>query len=103
MSIAILAIIVSGMLSACGSGRNDTGIEPDGRKVYMQQCTLCHGADGKLQLSGATNLATSQLSKPEIIEVVTNGRNNMQPFSGLLSDAHISAVSEYIITLRETN
>lgn len=100
---ALIVVLMLSRLQACSNSDPDTASVPDGRKVYMQQCTLCHGADGKLGLSGATDLSISQLTQAQVKEVVTNGRKTMQPFKGLLSEAHIDAVTTYILTLRENN
>ena len=73
----------------------------DGGKVYKQYCVTCHGVSGDMGASGAFNLVTSKLSVEEKISVITNGRNTMTPFKGLLSEAKIKAVAEYTETLKK--
>ena len=73
----------------------------DGEKVYKQYCVTCHGVYGDMGASGAFNLTTSVLSVEEKIGVITNGRNTMTPFKGLLSEAKIKAVAEYTEKLKK--
>lgn len=74
---------------------------PDGQAVFRQNCTVCHGPDGKLGLNGAKDLSLSALPLEERINQITNGKNLMTPFSGILSPAEIKAVAEYTITLKK--
>ena len=73
----------------------------DGEKVYKQYCVTCHGVYGDMGASGAFNLTESKLTVDEKIAVVTNGRNTMTPFKGLLSEAKIKAVVEYTEKLKK--
>lgn len=73
----------------------------DGEKVYKQYCVTCHGVYGDMGASGAFDLTTTKLSLDEKIEVITNGRNTMTPFKGLLSEAKIKAVAEYTEKLKK--
>jgi menaquinol-cytochrome c reductase cytochrome b/c subunit len=62
------------------------------------QCISCHGAE----LEGANGPALrgvgDRLSKEEIIDTITNGRNNgaMPSFKGTLSDQQIEAVATWL-------
>ena len=51
--------------------------------------------------SGAANLTETKLTLDEKIAVITNGRNTMTPFKGLLSEAKIKAVAEYTEKLKK--
>ena len=73
----------------------------DGKKIYRQYCVTCHGVNGDMGASGAFDLTTSKLTLDEKIAVITNGRNTMTPFKGLLSEAKIKAVAEYSETLKK--
>ena len=72
-----------------------------GASVYQKYCTLCHGADGRLGVNDASDLRASMLSYDELVMVIANGRNTMQPFKEMLSDAEIEAVSRYVTTMRD--
>jgi len=73
----------------------------DGEKIYKQYCVTCHGVYGDMGASGAFNLTESKLTLEEKVNVITNGRNTMTPFKGLLSDAKIKAVAEYTEKLKK--
>lgn len=105
-----LAVIATVALLACGGATNSessSGNSSNGDKVidaaglYAKKCSLCHGADGKLMLSGATDLSKSTLSLRERIMVITNGRKTMAPYKGLLSEKEIEALAIYIEGFRE--
>ncbi len=74
--------------------------QPDGQSVYMNNCAVCHGTDGTKGYNGSADLKKSTLSNDESISIILNGKNNMMPFKGTLSDEEIKAVANYIITLR---
>ncbi|MEM6321120.1 MAG: cytochrome c [Bacteroidota bacterium] len=73
----------------------------DGEKVFKQYCVTCHGVYGDMGANGAFNLATSELTVEEKINVITNGRNTMTSFKGLLNEAKIKAVAEYTEKLKK--
>ncbi len=74
--------------------------KPDGLAVFRQNCVNCHGTDGKLGLNGAKDLSKSTLSLDERVLVITNGRNQMTAWKGLLSPDEIRAVAEHTLTLK---
>jgi len=71
-----------------------------GKKTFKQYCMICHGKDGKMGASGATNLATSTLTLAEKIEVIKKGRNTMTGFE-MLGEEKINAVANYIHNFSE--
>lgn len=75
--------------------------KPDGQKIYRTYCITCHGMDGKLELNGAKDLSISELPLEERITQVTEGKNLMTPFKGILTEEQIQAVSEYTMTLKQ--
>jgi len=72
-----------------------------GKLVYKQYCVICHGADGKLAVSGATDLSTSTVTIEERINQITNGKGLMTPYKDILSKEQIQTVAEYIGELRK--
>lgn len=96
----IISLFLGAFIFACAS--NDTGQTsgaPDGEAIYKKYCILCHGSDGKLGLNGSKDLTVSQLTLEERIVQVTNGKNTMTPYQGILSPEEIKAVSEFSMTL----
>lgn len=74
---------------------------PDGALLFRKNCVTCHGADGKLGLSGAKDLSQSDLPLESRIPIVTNGKGLMTPFKALLKPEEIQAVAAYSVTLRQ--
>ena len=72
-----------------------------GKLIYKQYCQLCHGADGKLALSGAKDLSISTIDMAERINQITNGKGLMTPYKDILSEEQIEAVAEYVGELRK--
>lgn len=72
-----------------------TGID-----IYSQYCVSCHGENGKKGLSGAKDLSLSVLSEQEIIDIITNGKNNMMGYKSLLNQEQIKKVASHIQSLR---
>jgi mono/diheme cytochrome c family protein len=72
----------------------------DGKSVYEMKCMSCHGADGRLGLSGAKDLTVSTLTHDEKKEIILNGKNGMMAFKDQLSDDQVEAVITYISELR---
>ena len=104
-------LFVIGLIIACGGNEpNKSNAKakktaakkgPDGEKIYRQYCVICHGVNGDMGASGAFNLTTSVLSLDEKINVISNGRNTMTPFKGILTEADIKAVAEYVAKFKK--
>lgn len=97
-TIALWVIIIA---AACSNASDRSSGKISGKTVYDQYCKLCHGADGRLGLNNAANLALSTLSRDSIAAILTHGRNTMQSYEGILSEAQRNAVTDYIISLRQ--
>lgn len=69
-----------------------------GKQIYEEKCTLCHGGDGKLGISGAKDLSATQLNHDGIVTIVTEGKNTMASYKSTLSKEQIEAVASYIET-----
>lgn len=74
---------------------------PDGQAIFRQYCVACHGADGKLGLSGAKDLTQSVLTLDARVEQVTHGKNLMAPYGGILKPEEIKAVAEYTMQFKK--
>jgi alcohol dehydrogenase (cytochrome c) len=71
-----------------------------GKLVYDTACTFCHGAGGEGGHGGGKPLADLRNSDV-VIQVVSEGRNDMPPFGGALTPEQIRDVSAYVATLRK--
>jgi len=70
----------------------------NGKEIFEQKCSLCHGNDGKLAAGGAKNLSVTQLSHSGIVDIITNGKNTMAAYKETLTSEQIEAVASYIET-----
>jgi mono/diheme cytochrome c family protein len=108
LAVSIVALI--GLAGSCGSSKSSdvaaTGqtekVTPEKAvKLFNRKCGLCHGKDGKKQLSGAPDLTQSELSKEKRVAIITHGKGNMPPFEERLSATEIEAVADYLATFVE--
>jgi len=73
-----------------------------GQKLFTENCAQCHGNDGKLGASGASDLSASVLNDPELTKVITKGRNAMPGMGPILGKKKsINAVVDYVKELRK--
>jgi cytochrome c oxidase cbb3-type subunit III len=92
--------------------RSLAGAAPDpkadltaGKKVFLDNCAVCHGETGKGQRElGAPNLSDAiwlyGADKPSIADVVWNGRGGVMPaWAGRLDDVTIKALAVYVHSL----
>ncbi len=77
------------------------GTEPivQGKAIYAQECVKCHGDNGKLGAMNAADLTVTKLTTDEISQVIKNGKGVMPGFTQY-SDAEVTAISEYVLTLK---
>lgn len=66
----------------------------DGKGLYEVNCTMCHGADGKLGIAGANDLSASQLEPAAVAEIILNGRNSMP--KAAVTEEQAQAIAEYV-------
>jgi mono/diheme cytochrome c family protein len=77
-----------------------------GEAVYKSHCVVCHGVDGLGKTTLGTQLKASdlhgkdvqKLTDAQLKEVITNGKNNMPPFSDQLTGAEINDLIKYVRT-----
>ena len=92
------------LLLACGSGEAPATMDESagmgkGEQLFMSNCTLCHGRDGKLGFNGAKDLTMSTLTKAEMIALVSNGKGLMMPYKNTLTAKEIEAVVQHVRSL----
>lgn len=111
--ILSIAVAACGMFFAqsCGSDaakqNKDSAAAPvieatqSGSVLYEEKCMMCHGADGKQNTMGATDLSASALSHETVVAVITSGRNGMRAFGPELNAEQIESVAKYVESLRK--
>jgi cytochrome c6 len=101
MSLAALATFIipaSIQVSALES-------QTSGKAIYLKNCARCHSADGKGMSELGKSLDTPDLtqarpSSGRIVSIVKNGDGSMPAFSKKLNAKQITAVANYVKTLR---
>lgn len=73
----------------------------EGKIIFEEKCAVCHGADGKLMLSGAKDLSVSKLTKAETIEMIKSGKGLMQGFKDEFNEQQLNALADYVEGLRK--
>ncbi len=100
--LTILAVFFSILLfSNCGDNSTTNTVKSAGQNIFEQNCTSCHGSDGKLGVLGAKDLSISTMDKPQMIDIIKNGKSTMTPFGTMLNQEQLDAVADYVQTLRK--
>lgn len=99
--IFAFASIAVFILACGGNGGGQLSAEElaKGKATFQKLCIACHGGDGEMSLNGAKKFSESVLSLEERVLVITNGKNMMTPYKGILSEEEIKAVAGYTIEL----
>lgn len=85
---------------ACGEKKASPEVIALGKKVYKQNCMLCHGSNGKLGANGSKDLTQSKLTMTERVAIIKNGKGAMVGLGSILSEDKIKAVAEYTFELK---
>ena len=108
-ALALLLTVVA-LASGCGGDDGDSGQRIDdilalsgsataGEDVFMITCgdIVCHGPDGSV--GAAPNLPEKipELSRAEIVDIVVNGFEEMDPLGPDLTDQQIADAIAYVI------
>ena len=81
-----------------GGNAEVKGNADDGKQVFSDNCTTCHGADG-LGGNGGPNLknVADKGNLEAVVRQVTDGGGGMPAFKGQLDDQQIADVSAYVV------
>lgn len=80
---------------------DDSTEEGSPRALYVQNCSLCHGTDGKLGASGAKDLTATTYDAAGITQIILNGKGLMRPIE--VSSEEAQAIAGYVEnTLRKS-
>ena len=103
-TVAFVALLITSVaLLASRAAAQDAAA---GAAVFKSKCVTCHGADGAGTAMGKSlkvlDLRSSEVqsrSDAELIQVVSDGKNNMPGFKGNLTDDEIQSVVKFVRTL----
>jgi len=105
LKIPALALVVAAMTIFGSAPRTVAKPAPadDGVQTYKSNCVICHGENGAGTVTGkslnAPDLrsdAVQKLTLAQMIEQVSDGKNNMPPFKNTLSPDEVKAVVAYV-------
>lgn len=106
MKKLILMFAITGFVFACGGGKGGGEVSAealaDGKDTFGKFCVACHGSTGNMALNGAKKFGESTLNLSERVAVITNGRNMMTPYKGILTEDQIKNVAAYTIELTKS-
>ena len=71
-----------------------------GKAIYINNCLKCHGDNGKAMINGASDLTASMCENRGLVGIIRNGRKLMPAFKDLLNEQEVTAVAEYVKSLR---
>lgn len=75
-------------------------VQLHGKALFQNQCSVCHGEDGNLQMSGAKDMTLSEITKEEVIHRIKVGKLTMISYEDHFTASEIEALAEYVMTLR---
>jgi cytochrome c6 len=86
--------------------------EAEGAELFNQQCTSCHGRDGRAQTPIARKLAVKDLTQSRIADAAirkqitegsktADGKEKMPPFQQKLSAAQIESLVQVVKSFRK--
>ncbi len=88
-------------VTSVGKAATSGQAKVDGEAIYKKRCVVCHGINGDMGMSGAKDLTQSELPVEERVQIITNGKNVMTAFGGILEEEEIKAVAEYTFSLKK--
>jgi mono/diheme cytochrome c family protein len=82
---------------------------PTPDSIYTARCAICHGANGDGNTEAGKASETPNFRSPDILKMTTaeliattkDGKGNMPPYAGELTDAQISQVIAYVQLLQK--
>ncbi|MGH2665612.1 c-type cytochrome [Flavobacterium sp.] len=84
-----------------GSYSNITEGPGDGKAIFENECSKCHGKDGARGRFGAKNLQKSRLTDAEYLKIISNGKSIMPAWKRRLSGEQINQVINYVKELKK--
>ena len=98
-TLSLVMIIASFGLAEASHNKklkaDNTGISmDDGKALYENTCATCHGADGRLGLSGAKDLSATLLDPEGIKTVILHGKGMMP--AAQVNEQQADAIAAYV-------
>ncbi len=93
-----VAAYVASVAGKPGAAKPPSGGQTtSGKDIFTANCGGCHTlADAGTTGTVGPNLDQAKPPRPLVVTRVTNGKSPMPPFKGVLTDAQIQAVADYV-------
>jgi cytochrome c553 len=100
----LLVLLHATIFVSCSGINNNSENENIGKNLFEQNCSLCHGNDGKLMAAGAPDLSVSVIDKDAALIAIEKGspQKGMPAYSNRFSKEDLLAIRDYIFELRKT-
>lgn len=100
----LLLLLQATIFFSCSGTNNNSENENIGKNLFEQNCSLCHGNDGKLMAAGAPDLSVSVLDKDAALIAIEKGspQKGMPAYANRFSKEDLLAIRDYIFELRKT-
>ena len=97
-----LIILIAIFFNSCQTKLKKDNKQSIEISIYKDNCSICHGDDGKKQVSGAKDLSVSTLSDELVKQAIINGNPNagMPAYGNRLSPSEIDSLVSFVIRLR---
>ncbi len=106
--------VVIALFSFTAPALAEEAAAPNGEKIYMKKCKVCHGKDGTATKAGLKKESPENLFASlstwkfeAVVENITKGKNKMPTFGpregkkSKLSPEEINAVAKYVFDLKK--
>jgi mono/diheme cytochrome c family protein len=103
LALALAAVIALATLGAASGAGAKPAADDAGAQAFKSNCVVCHGADGtgtatgkSLKAPDLNSEAVQKMTDAQIVEQISNGKNNMPPFKSTLSKDQIQSLVVYL-------
>jgi mono/diheme cytochrome c family protein len=110
-------LIAIGTIVLCACNNNPTGNESgesvptgapvkydamaNGKRIFEDRCSPCHGNDGAAGVAGAANLQSISADSATVLKTIADGKKAMPGFADKLSASEIEDVGRYVRNLHK--
>jgi mono/diheme cytochrome c family protein len=97
--LAAFVVSTAALLTACGGGLEDNA---SGEEIYNARCSSCHRRDLSGGIGPALGPGSDAVDRPlDYYEItIRTGKGRMPSFGSTLTDAQITRVIEYVISIQ---
>jgi len=103
-TFTLFSALLTSVRGSIGFGSPAADGPASGRTLYIQNCSRCHGSNGRAQTALGRKLEAADLTSDDVqdmddakmIRVIKNGRTGMPGFGKKLNAAQIASIANYV-------